>query len=81
MTINIFRKFLLLGLGVLFILSSILKLISIYSFSQIVNSFCDLLGMYFLSGYGLPLTIAIIAFELLIGVRKFNIELQSQVQV
>ncbi len=79
MTINIFRKFLLLGLGVLFILSSILKLISIYSFSQIVNSFCDLLGMYFLSGYGLPLTIAIIAFELLIGVCAFIRRFQKNV--
>ena len=73
---RVLRKILLLGLGVTFILSSILKTISIYSFSQIVNSFCGLLGMDVLYGYGFPLAIAIIAFELLIGVCAFIRRLQ-----
>lgn len=73
---RILRKILLLGLSMTFILSSILKTISIYSFSQIVNSFCGLLGMDVLYGYGYPLAIAIIAFELLIGVCAFIRRLQ-----
>ena len=62
---------LLNGLGVIFILSAILKTISVYSFSQTVNSFCGLLGMDVLYGYGVPLAIVIIAFELLIGTCTF----------
>ena len=65
------KKILFIGLGVTFILSAILKTISVYSFSQTVNSFCGLLGMDVLYGYGFPLAIAIIAFELLIGVCAF----------
>ena len=65
------KKILLIGLGVTFILSAILKTISVYSFSQTVNSFCGLLGMDVLYGYGFPLAIVIIAFELLIGVCAF----------
>lgn len=56
-----------LGLGMIFILSAVLKAISLHSFSQTVNSFCGLLGMDSLYGYGLPLAIAIIACELMIG--------------
>ena len=70
------KKILLIGLGVTFILSAILKTISVYSFSQTVNSFCGLLGMDVLYGYGFPLAIAIIAFELLIGVCAFIRRLQ-----
>ena len=65
------KKILLIGLGVTFILSAILKTISVYSFSQTVNSFCGLLGMDVLYGYGFPLAIVIIVFELLIGVCAF----------
>jgi len=65
------KKILLIGLGVTFILSTILKTISVYSFSQTVNSFCGLLGMDVLYGYGFPLAIVIITFELLIGVNAF----------
>lgn len=50
------KKILLIGLGVTFILSAILKTISVYSFSQTVNSFCGLLGMDVLYGYGLHMT-------------------------
>jgi len=37
---GILRKYLLHELGVIFILSAILKIISIYSFSQTVHSCC-----------------------------------------
>ncbi|MBE6265466.1 MAG: hypothetical protein E7102_03190 [Prevotella ruminicola] len=58
---------LLWGLGIIFIISAILKAIGVYSFSQTVNSFCSLLGMDFLYGYGISVAIAIIVCELLIG--------------
>ena len=62
---------LLIIIGAMFEVSGLTKAVNVFSFAQTVNSFCGLLGMDVLYGYGFPLAIVIIAFELLIGVCAF----------
>lgn len=53
-------------LSVTFVTSSILKAVNVYSFSQTINSFCGLLGLDGLYGYGVLLAISICTIECLL---------------
>ena len=54
-------------LGMVFIFSSVTKLVGIRSFGQTVEAFCNFLGLESLAGYGLPLAVLICAGELCLG--------------
>ena len=54
-------------LGMVFIFSSVTKLVGIRSFGQTVEAFCNFLGLEILAGYGLPLAVLICAGELCLG--------------
>lgn len=71
------KHFLLFCIGLTFILSAVLKAISINSFSQTVQLYCGLLGMDELSEYNKSLSIAIIVLELMIGIGAFVKPLQN----
>ena len=68
---NCVNEFLLKFVGVIFVLSSILKWIGLRSFAYTVNDFCGLLGYDILYGQGLTLAVVICTMELLLGVIAF----------
>ena len=49
-----------------FFFSSLMKAVNVYSFSQTINSFCGLLGLDGLYGYGVMLAICICTIECLL---------------
>lgn len=53
-------------IGGVFLLSSLLKAVNVYSFSQTINSFCGLLGLDGFYGYGVLLAIFICTIECLL---------------
>lgn len=53
-------------MGGVFLSSSLIKAVNVYSFSQTINSFCGLLGLDGLYGYGVLLAISICTIECLL---------------
>ncbi len=53
-------------MGTLFLSSSLMKAVNVYSFSQTINSFCGLLGLDGFYGYGVLLAILICTIECLL---------------
>lgn len=58
--------------GTIFLLSSDLKAVNIYSFAQTINSYCGLLGLNSFYGYGVLLAILICAVECLLPLLSFK---------
>lgn len=53
-------------MGALFLSSSLMKAVNVYSFAQTINSFCGLLGLDGFYGYGVLLAILICTIECLL---------------
>ncbi len=54
------------SVSTIFLLSSLMKAVNVYSFSQTINSFCGLLGLDGFYGYGVLLAILICTIECLL---------------
>lgn len=79
-TAKFYHSIILDILGLIFILSSVFKLIGIRTFAETVNMFCAFLGYEMLYGHGLPLAIVICSVELLLGVAAFVPKMREYVQ-
>ena len=54
-------------LGLVFVFSSVTKLVGLRSFGQTVEAFCNFLGLESLAGHGLPIAVLICVGELCLG--------------
>ncbi len=60
------------SVSTIFLLSSLMKAVNVYSFSQTINSFCGLLGLDGFYGYGVMLAICICTIECLLSLLSIS---------
>lgn len=60
------------ALGIIFILSAMMKAVNVFAFGNTIESFCGLLGMEVFYGYGKVLAVLICAGELFLGLLSLH---------